>query len=55
MKSIENSSAPAVADFAAGYVLASPAPERVFQPLASKEIVDWWVRPRVFRHTGVVG
>ncbi len=48
MKSIENSSAPAVADFAAGYVLASPAPERVFQALASKEIVDWWVRPGIF-------
>jgi uncharacterized protein YndB with AHSA1/START domain len=52
MKSRDNGSARAVADFAKGYILASveiaASPERVFLALASKEIVDWWVRPGVF-------
>ena len=50
-----NSSAPAaraVADLSEGQIFASveiAAPlERVFQALASKEIVDWWVNPGVF-------
>lgn len=42
----------AVADFAEGSVLASveigASPERIFQALTSKEIVDWWGRPGVF-------
>ncbi|HEX4810790.1 MAG TPA: SRPBCC domain-containing protein [Bryobacteraceae bacterium] len=52
MSSSDNGSARAVANFAEGYVLATveiaASPERVFQALASKEIVDWWVRPGVF-------
>ena len=42
----------AVADFTGGCVLVTveiAAPlERVFRALASREIVDWWVRPGVF-------
>lgn len=42
----------AVADLVDGNVVASveiaAAPARVFQALASREIVDWWVRPGVF-------
>src|SRR5690348_17277371 len=42
----------AVADLTDGQILASveiaAPPERVFQALASKEIVDWWVNPGVF-------
>jgi len=42
----------AVADIAEGLVIATveiPSPsERVFRALASKEIVDWWIRPGVF-------
>jgi len=30
-------------------------PERVFRALASDEIVDWWVRPGVFRTTKWAG
>lgn len=52
MNSRDIGSARAVADFAEGCVLASveiaASPERVFVALASKEIVDWWVRPGVF-------
>src|ERR1700751_3158832 len=52
MKSHDDGSARAVADFAGGYVLATveiaAPPERVFHALASKEIVDWWARPGVF-------
>jgi uncharacterized protein YndB with AHSA1/START domain len=52
MSSSKNSSARAVADLAEGYLLASveiaAPPERVFRALASKEILDWWVRPGVF-------
>jgi uncharacterized protein YndB with AHSA1/START domain len=48
----ESSEARAVADLAEGFILATvevaAPPERVFQALASKEIVDWWVRPGVF-------
>jgi uncharacterized protein YndB with AHSA1/START domain len=42
----------AVADLGAGSILAtveiSVGPERVFQALASREIVDWWGKPGVF-------
>jgi hypothetical protein len=59
MSSIDNSRARAVADLSEGYVLASveigAAPERVFRALASDEIVDWWVRPGVFRTTKWAG
>jgi hypothetical protein len=52
MNSRDDGSARAVADFAEGSVVASveiaASPERVFLALASKEIVDWWVRPGVF-------
>src|SRR5579864_2221681 len=52
MKSLTDRRAHAVADHAAGYVLASlevaAPPERVFQALTSKEITEWWVRPGVF-------
>lgn len=41
-----------MADVHAGLVLATVGvaapPERVFEALASHEIVDWWVRPGVF-------
>jgi uncharacterized protein YndB with AHSA1/START domain len=59
MSSIDNSRARAVADLSEGCVLASveigAAPERVFRALASDEIVDWWVRPGVFRTTKWAG
>jgi uncharacterized protein YndB with AHSA1/START domain len=52
MGSIQNSSVRAVADLAEGNILASvelaAPPERVFRALASREILDWWVRPGVF-------
>jgi uncharacterized protein YndB with AHSA1/START domain len=52
MKSDNKSSARAVADLAEGVILATVElavpPERVFAALASKEVVDWWVRPGVF-------
>src|SRR3979490_3283620 len=42
----------AVADVIDGLVVASVeiarTPERVFQALSSREIVDWWVNPGVF-------
>lgn len=44
--------AKAVADLVDGRIVASvelaTAPERVFQALASPEIVDWWINPGVF-------
>jgi uncharacterized protein YndB with AHSA1/START domain len=50
--SLANSSARPVADLGEGHVLVKlevPAPpERVFQALASQEVVHWWVRPGVF-------
>lgn len=59
MSDIAKKSARAVADLAEGYVLASveiaAPPERVFRALASKEIVDWWVRPAVFDTTEWTG
>ena len=59
MNSIDKSRARAVADLAKGYVLArveiGAPPERVFRALASDEIVDWWVRPGVFRTTKWTG
>lgn len=46
------SGARAVADLIEGEVVASveiaAAPERVFQALASREIVKWWVNPGIF-------
>jgi uncharacterized protein YndB with AHSA1/START domain len=52
MSSVENRIAHAMADFAQGSILATveiaASPERVFRALASKEIVEWWVRPGVF-------
>ncbi len=52
MSAIKQSRARAVADVAAGEIVASVeiavAPERVFHALASKEIVEWWVRLGVF-------
>ena len=42
----------AVSDLVDGSVVASgeiaKAPERVFQALASREVIDWWVNPGVF-------
>src|SRR5271165_1773500 len=42
----------AVSDLIEGRVVASveiaAPPERVFQALSSREIVDWWVNPGVF-------
>src|SRR5947209_17000807 len=42
----------AVSDLVDGQVVASVelavGPERVFQALASRDVVDWWVRPGVF-------
>lgn len=47
-----NNSARAVADLAAGEILASveiaAAPARVFEALISEEVTQWWVRPGVF-------
>ena len=52
MDRVKNSRARAVADLAEGQILATveiaAPPERVFQALASPEVVDWWVRPGVF-------
>lgn len=52
MANLEIRQARAVADLAAGEILATvevaALPERVFRALASREIVDWWVRPGVF-------
>jgi uncharacterized protein YndB with AHSA1/START domain len=59
MTSLANSRARAIADLAQGRILATveiaAPPERVFQALASKEIVDWWVRPGVFNTTQWTG
>jgi uncharacterized protein YndB with AHSA1/START domain len=42
----------AVADLIDGQVVASvdiaASPERVFQALASREVVEWWVNPGIF-------
>ncbi|HEV3456586.1 MAG TPA: SRPBCC domain-containing protein [Thermoanaerobaculia bacterium] len=47
-----NSSARAVADLDAGHLLASvevaAPPEQVFSALASRAVLDWWVRPGLF-------
>src|SRR5437588_13072431 len=52
MTKADAGAARAVADLTDGQILASveiaAPPERVFQALASKEIVDWWVNPGVF-------
>ena len=55
----KNSTARAVADLAEGYLLANveitASPERIFQALASQEILDWWVRPGIFNTTEWTG
>lgn len=52
MHRTDNGKACAAADAAEESILASvevgASPERVFQALASKEIIEWWVRPGVF-------
>src|SRR5258705_748803 len=52
MIEIKSGAARALADLTQGEILASveiaAPPERVFQALASKEILDWWVNPGVF-------
>jgi uncharacterized protein YndB with AHSA1/START domain len=52
MDATSNGRARAVADLAEGCILASAEigapPSRVFEALASKAIIDWWVRPGVF-------
>src|SRR5437870_1959122 len=52
MTEIRSGAARALADLVEGEILATveiaAPPERVFRALASKEIVDWWVRPGVF-------
>src|SRR5438477_8747964 len=52
MTKADAGAARAVADLTDGQILATveiaAPPERVFQALASKEIVQWWVRPGVF-------
>src|SRR5258706_16227354 len=52
MTEIERGAAKALANLAEGEILATveiaAPPERVFQALASNEIIDWWVRPGVF-------
>jgi uncharacterized protein YndB with AHSA1/START domain len=52
MTEIKSGAAKALANLAEGEILATveiaAPPERVFRALASKEIVDWWVRPGVF-------
>ena len=59
MTTIRNSAARAVAHVAEGSILASveiAAPrERVYRALASKEVLDWWVRPGVFNTTEWTG
>jgi RNA polymerase sigma-70 factor (ECF subfamily) len=48
----EHRAARAVADLAAGHILATvevdAPPDRVFRALASSDVVTWWVRPGVF-------
>jgi uncharacterized protein YndB with AHSA1/START domain len=52
MNRSESSGARAMTDLAEGFILATveieASPERVFNALTSKEIVEWWVRPGVF-------
>jgi len=52
MIAIKSGAAKALADLSQGEILATveiaAPPERVFKALASKEIIDWWVRPGVF-------
>lgn len=52
MKGMTNGKAKAVADHGQGLMRATidvvASPERVFAALASREILQWWVRPRVF-------
>src|SRR5260221_3617806 len=59
MTTMNRSQARIVAEPAGAHILATveiaAPPERVFQALASKEIVDWWVRPGVFNTTEWTG
>jgi uncharacterized protein YndB with AHSA1/START domain len=52
MSSISKSRARAVAETIEGEIVATvdiaAPPERVFQALVSREIVDWWVNPGIF-------
>jgi uncharacterized protein YndB with AHSA1/START domain len=52
MTNLTRGAARAVADITQGQILASveiaASPERVFQALASREILDWWINPGVF-------
>src|SRR5260221_217631 len=52
MTEIKSGAAKALANLAEGEILATveiaAPPERVFRALASKEIIDWWVRSGVF-------
>jgi uncharacterized protein YndB with AHSA1/START domain len=59
MSITKGSNARVVADLAEGSIFGSveiaATPERVFRALASKEIVNWWVRPGVFDTTDWAG
>ena len=59
MNSNNNSNVRVVADLAKGSILGEveveASPERVFQALASDEIIHWWVRPGVFNTTEWTG
>src|SRR5262245_11273937 len=59
MNSTRNSNVRVVADLAEGSILGdvevAASPERVFQALASDEIIHWWVRPGVFNTTEWTG
>jgi uncharacterized protein YndB with AHSA1/START domain len=59
MTTLNRSQARIVAEPTGAHILATveiaAPPERVFQALASKEIVDWWVRPGVFNTTEWTG
>jgi uncharacterized protein YndB with AHSA1/START domain len=52
MSAVKNSSVRVDSDPTRGEITGSveiaATPERVFKALASKEIIDWWVRPGVF-------
>lgn len=55
MSSVRSANARAAANLAEGHILASvevaAPPERVFRALASKDVIDWWVRAGVFNTT----
>ena len=59
MSIASNNHAHAAADLAGRSIFASVAiaasPERVFRALTSQEIIDWWIRPGVFKTKDWVG